>query len=330
MLLLRGTTQGRLLSMVLLSLAVGSGCGESGTEPEEERAVPKEGRYGIYSLDLSTQDVSLIYSSSSTIFTSSLSLNSRGDTLAFAQAVDCAQDECTEIVVVGVNGGGFRRVTSNQVWDTYPVWSPDDSQIAFLSWRDTDLDIYVIDADGTAMSMLFDSGSHDADIHWAGDRIVFTTGCRIWSMDPDGTSPLALTDPPRACEWGAANLPFGDYDPRLSADGENVVFERLEDDSSPHGNYNLFRMASDGSGEARLTTTGYSQGLGSWSYSGNQIVFTVSAIDGAGKYRMYMMDSDGANNRDITPSYFPQDFLCHTAVFSRDDSKLFFIGEWWQ
>jgi len=27
---------------------------------------------------------------------------------------------------------------------------------------------------------------------------------------------------------------------------------------------------------------------------------------------------------------FPQDFLCHTAVFSKDDSEPYFIGEWCQ
>jgi hypothetical protein len=42
------------------------------------------------------------------------------------------------------------------------------------------------------------------------------------------------------------------------------------------------------------------------------------------------MNSDGTNNRDITPDYFPNDFLCHSAVFSNDDSVIYFIGEWWE
>jgi len=208
----RGIAGARCLWTAILSLAVG--CGDTGTEAEEEKSVPREGRYGIYALRLSTQDVSLIHSSSSQVFTSSLSLNSRGDTLVFAQAMDCPDNACMEIAVVGVGGGGIRRVTSNQFWDLYPVWSPDDRQIAFLSWREADLDVHVMNADGTAARRLYDSGNHDADVHWSGDLIVFTSGCRIWSMNPDGTSPRVMTNSPRACQWGTANLPFGDYDPR--------------------------------------------------------------------------------------------------------------------
>ena len=91
-----------------------------------------------------------------------------------------------------------------------------------------------------------------------------------------------------------------------------------------------WRIPSDGSNETRLTSTGHSQGLGSWSYSGSHIVFTVSAIDDMGEYRLYMMNRDGSELRRIMPYYFPPEFLCHAAVFSRDDSALYFIGEWWQ
>jgi TolB protein len=149
-------------------------------------------------------------------------------------------------------------------------------------------------------------------------------------MNEDGTGATELTDPPRACEWGAANLPFGDYDPRLNAAGTQVVFERLEDDTSVHGNYNFFRMNVDGSGETRLSDTGYAQGLASWSYSGAEIVFSVGAIEDEGHYRLHMMNADGSNRRNVTPAYFPPEFLCHGAIFSRDDSMLFFVGEWWQ
>jgi len=84
------------------------------------------------------------------------------------------------------------------------------------------------------------------------------------------------------------------------------------------------------SAETRLTNTGYSQGLSSWSYSGDKIVFIVAAIDDLGKYDIYSMNSDGTNNQDITPDYFPNVFLCHSAVFSNDDSILYFVGEWWE
>jgi len=159
---------------------------------------------------------------------------------------------------------------------------------------------------------------------------VFTSQSAIWRMKEDGTQPVRITDPPGRGEWGEANLPKGDYDPRLTRDGKRIVFERLEDMSNPHGGYNFFAINLDGEGETRLTDNGYSQGLANWSHSGEKIVYVVAAIGDEGKYDMYIMNSDGANNRSITPSYFPTDFLCYSPVFSMDDSRVFFIGQWWK
>jgi Tol biopolymer transport system component len=292
------------------------------------KEVPHEGRWGIYSLDLATQETTLIYSAALEIQT--LRLNNRGDTFVFSEKMDGEANENFEINTVGVDGANFKQLTSNTLWDLYPAWSSDDNQIAFLSLRRTDLDIYVMNADGSNTHLLYDSGTHDADIDWVGDKIIFTANSQIWTIKSDGTEARQVTHPPRGGEWGQANLPFGDYDPRLSPDGTRIVFERLEGDSDPQGNYNLFIINADGSGETRLTENGYAQGLAGWSRAGDKIVYVVAAINGAGQFDMYLMNADGANARNITPKYFPPEFLVHTAVFSSDDSKIYFIGEWWK
>lgn len=116
----------------------------------------------------------------------------------------------------------------------------------------------------------------------------------------------------------------------MSPDGSKVVFERLWGDNTPHGNYDLYVVNSDGTGETRLTNNGYAQGLAAWSHSGDRIVYLVAAIGSEGKYDVYMMNSDGTENRDMTPDYFPTSVLCHSPIFSLDDSKIFFVGEWWE
>lgn len=300
------------------------GCG-GGNQPQ----VPHETQWGIYSLELSTREVSLIYSSAEEIF-SVLRLNPAGDRLVFSQRIGGATDEQLEICSLGADGTGFRRLTNNSYWDLYPAWSPDGTKIAFLSLRQTDLDIYVMNADGSNERLLYDSGSHDADISWAGNRIAFTSGFRIWGINDDGTAPVLITNPAQAGTWGNANLPVGDYDPALSPDGTKIAFERLEDASPAHGGYNIFTINSDGSGETRLTGTGYAQGMPVWSRGGDKIVYIVAAINDQGIYHLYTINPDGTDSRDITPDYFPPGFLCHSAVFSGDDSKIYFIGQWWQ
>jgi Tol biopolymer transport system component len=290
--------------------------------------VPHEGKYGIYALDPLTGRVTLIYSTSSEMYTSALRLNNHGDRFVFAQKIDGTSELNTEICTIGVDGENLQRLTNNTYWDLYPAWSPDDTQIAFLSNRTKDLDIYVMNADGTNEHLLFDSGSHDADIDWASDTIAFTSRFKIWTIKDDGTDPTQVTDPADAGQWGAANLPIGDYDPRLSVDGTKIVFERLEDADTLHGSYNIYAINSDGTEENRLTNTGYAQGLASWSHSGDKIIYSVAAIGNAGKYDIYVMNADSTNNRNVTPNYFPTSFLCYSPIFSEDDSKIYFIGQW--
>src|SRR4030043_1768876 len=216
-------------------------------------AVPYQRRWGIYRLDLGTSQIDLIYTCDEKL--SGLRLSPAGEAFVFTKRLGEGTDANEEICVVGLDGSGYTRLTDNRRLDTYPAWSPNGARIAFLAMSET-LDIHVMDRDGGAEALLYDSGYHDADIHWVGDAIAFTRNFQIWVMDSDGTDARRVTDPPRAGEWGGAVLPFGDYDPRISPDGEKLVFERMVDDASPHGNYDLFVISLDGAGETRLTETG--------------------------------------------------------------------------
>jgi Tol biopolymer transport system component len=293
----------------------------------EWRAVPYVERWGIYELDPGSGEVSLIYTCREKL--STLRLNSDGDLFVFSKRIDGSDDDHEEICTMGVDGSGFTRLTSNDHMDVYPAWSPDSSKIAFLTMRGETLDIYVMGANGEDEALLYDSGFHDADIHWVGGVIAFTRNSQIWVMEEDGTGARRVTDPPRTGEWGGAVLPFGDYDPRISPDGGRIVFERMVNDASSHGNYDLYTIGVDGSGETRLTETGWTQGLASWSHSGEKIVFIVSAVGTEGRYDIYLMNADGGGVKDLTFGIFPPGFLAHCAVFSADDSKIYFVGEWW-
>ena len=313
-------TIGKISAFLLMTLILqGINASRAGS------TIPYLERWGIYELDPDTSQVNQIFTSPNTI--TKLRINSAGDTFAFSMGSNEAGLE--EIYTFNMETGELTRLTENSYMDVYPSWSPDDTKIAYLSWPEETLDIYVMDADGKSQRLLYDSGHHDADIHWIGDKIAFTRNSQIWIMEEAGTGATRLTDPPRAGEWGEAVLPFGDYDPRISPDGERIVFERLADDSSPHGNYDLFIIHSDGSNEKRLTDTGWAQGLAVWSPSGDSIVYSVGAVDDEGRYDIYTMNSDGSQIRDLTSQHFPQSFLAHEPEFSPDGSKIYFIGQWW-
>ena len=272
-----------VIMFVLLLVIFIQGCTEDSKQLTEKNTVPHEHRWGIYKLDIDSKEVELIYSSPDLIFTSAPRLDSRGESIVFAQKTGGPDDSDMEIYAINVDGENLQRLTDNNYWDLYPIWSPDDSQIAFLTMRDNDLDIYMMNADGTDIRQFYDSGDHDADIHWEGNTIVFTSRSAIWKINGDGSEPVQVTDMKDRGKWGIANLPLGDYDPRLSPDGSTIVFERLENADIPNGGYNFFTVNINGTDETRLTDNGYSQGLADWSHSGRQLVYTVAAIDGVGK-----------------------------------------------
>lgn len=309
--------------LLLASLA----CDLTGLARQSASTIPHEARWGIYSLDLTSQEVTLLYSSADEI--ANLDLNAAGDRFAFSQKVGGNDLRNLEIFTVGVDGLDVERLTANNYSDTYPAWSPDSSRIAYLSWPGSTMDIYTMQVDGSRAALLYDSGDHDGDVDWVNGLIVFTQNSRIWIMNSDGSGALRLTDPPRAGEKGDADLPFGDYDPRLSPDGKQVVFERLIDDANPQGNYDLYKIDVDGSDLTPLTDNGYTQGLPAWAHTGDRIVYIISAVNGVGQYDAHAILPDGTGDRSVTPGYFPSRFLMHGAVFSKSDSALYFIGEWW-
>lgn len=164
------------------------------------------------------------------------------------------------IYVIAADGGGLRRLTSLR--DTGPRWSPDGRKIAFtrmtrLGGRDARQDIYVIAADGSGLRRLTDDGlKKSTDPSWSpeGKLIAFVgwrelpglcpDGAAVYVMAPDGSSRRRLT---RGRPMHGA--------PTWSPDGKQIAFESLsyrDCMSDDLGEWPIYVMAADGSGERRL------------------------------------------------------------------------------
>ena len=105
---------------------------------------------------------------------------------------------------MGRDGSNVRQLTNSDGADGGPAWSPDGSRIAFDSTRDSNYELYVIDADGSKTRRLTHTPRRsEARPTWSpdGKRIAFNAGTEgnletheICIIDANGSNLQCLTD----------------------------------------------------------------------------------------------------------------------------------------
>ena len=92
------------------------------------------------------------------------------------------------------------RLTHNDSKDTFPAWAPDRRRIAFVSDRDGNDEIYVMNVDGSGVTRLTDNNAEDHVPAWSPDgrRIAFVSdrdgNNEIYVMNANGSGVTRLTD----------------------------------------------------------------------------------------------------------------------------------------
>jgi Tol biopolymer transport system component len=120
---------------------------------------------------------------------------------------------------------------------------------------DGNLEIYVMNADGSGQRRLTRNTVRDSNTVWSPDgrRIAFVSNWQVWVMNADGSGQRRLT------RSGARN-----FAPAWSPDGQRIAFERrLGRRQRPACSgcgealtFEVWVMNADGSGQQRLTPPG--------------------------------------------------------------------------
>ncbi len=118
-----------------------------------------------------------------------------------------------DVVSIAVDGTGSTRLTSTTT-SPWPSWSPDGSRIAFTSSRDGNDEIYVMNADGSALTRLTNNSATDIEPAWSpdGSRIAFVRGSgpssELYVMNADGSGQTRVLSggPIRSPNWAPTGL----------------------------------------------------------------------------------------------------------------------------
>lgn len=178
-----------------------------------------------------------------------------------------------------------RAVVATTLWD---------SKIAFVSTRDGNPEIYVMNPDGSDQTRLTYNSADDAELAWSpeGGRIAFFSNRdgndEIYVMNADGSEQTRLT-----------RNETSDSSPAWSPNGQRIVFE-----SDREGNSDIYIMKTDGSAQTRLTNHPAAEWHPSWSPDGRLIAFASARYRFREVYvpDIYVLNPDGTRETRLTRS----------------------------
>ncbi len=192
-----------------------------------------------------------------------------------------------------------------------------NGRIAFVSDRDGNNEIFVMDADGGSQTQLTNNptGAGDNQPAWSPDgaKLAFVSqrdgNPEIYVMNADGSNQTRFT-----------NNPTSDTSPDWSPDGAQIVFTRQ------HANDTLSDivvMNADGSRQAAIRGGPLSAPV--WSPDGTKIAFDGESSTAIISEEIYVMNADGSNVRQLTGNQ--NIALNYSPAWSPDGAKILFVHD---
>ncbi len=224
-------------------------------------------------------------------------------------------------------GGNGVNLTADSRSDNFaPAWSPDGARLAFVSNRDGQPEVFVMNFDGTDVVQVT-CGARialvEAAVAWSPDSawLAYSALDGVYAAALDGSGRLRqISDHPTA-----ETLAWSPDGARLAVTGGGVVEIASADSSgsrpiampgyygadwSPDGVrlvlsdlFNLFLINADGTGLMRLTNwnDGASAQYPAWSPDGSRLAFQTNRnLDG--RFRISLINPDGSNQVDLPGS----------------------------
>jgi TolB protein len=198
------------------------------------------------------------------------------------------RDGNPELYLLDPLGSSPTRLTFDAGADTSPAVSPRGTQLAFVSTRHGNREIYGMAlAPRAPASRRTENAAEDYDPAWSadGERLVFISerdgNAEVYGMKADGSDPRRLTENPATDRW-----------PAFSPDGSRIVFA-----SDREGAFRLYTMNVDGSDVRAVPGAPPPARQPAWSPDGDWIAFVT---DQDGNPEVYRIRPDGSELQRLT------------------------------
>jgi Tol biopolymer transport system component len=219
----------------------------------------------------------------------------------------------SDIYVADADGKRETRLTTDVADDSMPVWSPDGSQIAFISGRRGVFEIFLMNADGSNQRPLREAPVEAVEVEWSPDSKMLA-----YDASPDfGVSDVYVVEAvaPGGGDSSAApvNLTsgFGGFasDPSWAPNGTRLVFR---------GGQDLYTVDANGGVPTQITNTpDTAEADPAW--AGGLI-----AYEGIRNFEraIYVINADGTGETKVSGGVGSQG----EPVWSADGSRLAFVA----
>jgi Tol biopolymer transport system component len=196
----------------------------------------------------------------------------------FVTGPDGSEESMTQLTVVGRE-------------DTGPAWSPDGTQIAFVSDRgNADGEaIFLMNSDGSQQRLLTDGPGHDGSPAWSHDGTMIA-----FASEREGAQKVFIYTLETGEVTRVTSGPGTDGRPTWSPDDDRIAFSRDEKNTS-----HVYVIDVDGTDEQQLTTPITGGTNPAWSPDGERIAYVGIR---RGNRDIFLISPDGRTESRLTRS----------------------------